>query len=171
MNLSDRNRGGAFNHIRRLFLNIISVVVMAFLAAGCTQNDGRIGPLFGIWALDIAVDAASSQPIPLPEGKELTWSFQSDVVCMKVLGSYHTRSEYWGSWTLDSDRLTLDYNQSDNEYSPGHSAYDLPQGWGFADAPTTLVFDVRTLTGSRLTVHYVNPATGAELIYSFRKIP
>lgn len=144
-----------------------TLMALAFVLQSCTQNDGRIGPLFGTWRLDSIERLDNAETLMPPH--DLTWSFQSDVVCMKELLPYHGQNEYWGSWRLDGTTLELFYDNHDDEIGSMSPPYTLPSGYGFDAAPTTLRFSVTELSGSRMTLEYVD-STASTLRYTLTKI-
>lgn len=150
-------------------VRLISVVFLFSAISGCTQNDGRIGPIFGTWALDDITDA-SGAPVATPDSCRLTWLFQSSTVCMRELLPYHSTLSYWGNWDMSDRILTLDYDNHDDIDPPGTFLYCLPEGYGFPKAPAVMRFSVTHLDNSRLDVNYTTEQ-GATLRYRFHKIP
>lgn len=146
---------------------VLAIAMLASLMSSCTQNDGRIGDLFGTWRLDSVESLADSQTLTLPN--PLTFSFQSSVVCMKELLPYHDRQEYWGSWVRDGGELTLNYDNHDDLTDTATPPYTLPEGYGFDTFSPLLHFSIVELSGSRMTLDYVN-SYGSTLRYSFTKI-
>lgn len=144
------------------FAALLATVVMT----SCTQNDGRIGELFGTWALESVVDCDGVE-LPLPDN-ELFWSFQSSVVCFKVVYPYHIRVDYWGSWERNGSLLMFDFENSDDMTATGGDLYSVPTGYYFAEGEQHLQFAVRRLDNSRMELLY-EAEDGAPLTYLFYK--
>ena len=79
---------------KRIFNAIIAVMAIVLLSA-CTHNDGNIGHWFGSWKLrQITINGENDEAY---QGN-VFWKFQSEVVQMSQLNSYHGRTDAWGSW-------------------------------------------------------------------------
>lgn len=156
------------------------MITMLLSATGCTQNDGRIGPVFGIWQLE-SIENSDGNPLPddisVPEN--MVWMFQNDVVCMRRMGVAGTYTSYWGTFRLcatsEERHLILDYNHSDNETPAGTDLYSLPDGIGLPHAPATLRFVVKHIDDSRMVIALPSSTDATPvsnyIVYSFKKIP
>lgn len=149
----------------------LAAIVIAFAAllaaSGCTQNDGRIGDIFGTWRLDSITPADGGDAERVTD---LAWQFQSSVVCMKRVLGHGEHYEYWGRWQMDNGVLTLFYDNSDSTTEPGTPPYSLPAGYHFPKAPAVLNFSVVRLDGSHMELSYVDDQS-ATYHYQFTKIP
>lgn len=116
------------NTIARIWL-VVTVVV---LSAGCTHNNGDIGPFFGTWKLSsILVDG-----VPDPGYDDnIVWKFQSNVVAMVRINDRHETNESIGTWVdLGRQEIQMDFIYSDDDNPQGSDRYSplvethLPRG-------------------------------------------
>ncbi len=152
--------------LRRGATLFVAALFASVLMMSCTQNDGRIGDLFGTWVLESVVDAEGAE-LPLPDS-ELFWSFQSTVVCFKVVQPYHIYDDYWGSWQRNGSLLMLDFENSDDMTATGGGLYSVPPGYYFTEGELHLQFAVRRLDNKRMELLY-EAADGETLTYLFYK--
>lgn len=144
----------------RKFCFVIRMLVILSIC-GCTQNNGYIGDIFGSWALmEVKADG-----IPLDLEKETVFSFQNKVVrIMKVSDNPFERDAKYGNFSISDDVLTLKFQ---TELSPdGDGNQFLMPGWVyFPEGEMPLVFEVRTLNGSRMELAIDN--RGETYVYKF----
>lgn len=126
------------------------IILTCLLGAGCTHNNGDIGPLFGRWKLI----EASGLPQSAPEG--IFWAFQSSVIQMQRNGAYGEESTVYGKWQLDRQELRLDF--PDEDYAP------LPE----LDLPRQCSLRVEHLSRSEMKLTYTNPDGGRQT-YTLKK--
>lgn len=147
----------------RTYLAIISIAIMA---AGCTQNNGNIGRLFGSWVLDEAtLDGA---PLVLPEGTETFWSFQGDIIMVTLSHGNHEYSKRYGTFSeLPDNIMRLTFTYSSDAVPEGTGIYGAPEWLGF---PSSGVFDLSVADSpkNRLVLTYSAPGNGI-YIYKFSK--
>lgn len=131
----------------------VALLLTVWLLAGCTRNNGDIGPIFGRWSLK-SIDATNMQA-PVYEG-DLFLAFQNDVVQMIQTGDENRADATYGSFRLDDNTLFLEFNDPQRPVNP---AFGLP---------ATCRLQVLELTGHSLVLQY-NPTDEAYLTYNFRK--
>ncbi len=144
---------------------IISAIVLAVLFAGCTQNHGYIGRLFGSWFLyNMTVDGET--PAAFDEA-ELFWGFQSDLIMITKKRPHHNVSKSYGTWTETESTLTLNFTHSDPAHPAGTHGYETPAVLGFGhEEPVQLTYiekEDNTMTLCRTA------ADGSEYIYYLKK--
>lgn len=106
------------------------VTVLTLTLGGCTQNNGHIGPLFGVWRLDtVTADGVLTMDGVTDDGETyITWAFQGDIICVQQNIPHHGRIISLGSWeTYDDDtRIILDFTHHDDVNPAGTDQYKLP---------------------------------------------
>lgn len=131
-------------------------IILTF--SGCTTNNGDIGNWFGTWQLDsITIDG---NPDTEYTGDQV-WMFQSKVFCMRSIGTMHSVTSCWGTWSADGTMLTIDLSHSETDedkigdYTPFPSSH-LSRG-------------INHLTIERMTSHsLVLSATTSSASYTYR---
>lgn len=154
----------------KLFAMIAIAVATVLTQSACTQNDGHIGPLFGMWRLQQIRHDDGSVMLSYDSDSKFVFCFQNDVVCIKKLIGHHETEDFWGSWQRSSDRLILDYTHSDDEALPGEWPYSIPDGIGFPQAPAVIDLTVKQLDGSKMELVLYGDPPEYPLFYSFEKI-
>ncbi len=135
---------------------LLLMAAMALALAGCTHNNGDIGPIFGQWQLrSITPDTDGAQPPALPEDAEMYWAFQSSTVRVDLcLPRHEVRSSY-GNYRLTDETLFLDF--------PDESYPQLIPGAGRQSQ-----WQLLRLSGSELTLRLTD-ADGQASVWTFRK--
>ena len=118
--------------------------VFICLFASCTQNNGRIGPIFGKWQLREIQSAGNTAKYD-----SIFYSFQSNMVELLRLDTVpHKTIRKWGYFTHIDDELSLDIRDcSISEIK----IYKLPD--------TTVHFKVLQLDNRRMTLRLGNDST------------
>lgn len=138
---------------KRIFNAIIAVMAIVLLSA-CTHNDGNIGHWFGSWKLrQITINGENDEAY---QGN-VFWKFQSEVVQMSQLSSYHGRTDAWGSWKeVDAEGksfLRLDFTHSDDKTSAGTGKYAPIPATHLQSGISTL--EILSISGSKLQLRYI----------------
>ena len=119
-------------------LRYILLATLLLALCSCTQNNGRIGRLFGSWVLETVT--LNGQPLPMPNGTETIWSFQSDVLRITLEEEYHHTTSYFSTFSqIDGNILRLDFTHKDDNTPAGTGVYGAPVWMGF---PESGVFDL-----------------------------
>lgn len=142
------------------FLIFLSYIFLS----GCTRNNGDIGPWFGSWLLyEIDVDNTPDKSF----SGNVVWAFQSSVIKITVVNSYHQTDEYWGTWEDNNGVLTLNYTHSNAETAPGTNEYGFPPNIFF---PTCGIIKLQILEqkNNRLILNYTK-TDGIKIIYRLQK--
>lgn len=135
-------------------------LLMSVLLAGCTQNNGHIGKLFGSWVL---VERVAPGASPLPSDATFYMSFQGDVVQFITEYEHYDYLRFFATWQRQGDRLTLNFdNKNDNE-APGQGGFAPPQWLVNPSLHTTLM--VTELDGGHLELADISGSD--EIIYKF----
>lgn len=88
---------------------LITAVIMTLMLQDCTQNDGYIGSIFGLWILDeMTVD---EKPAEL-DVKSYTWRFQNNIVQITQQLPYHDFIVYTGTWEKKDGELSLNFKHN-----------------------------------------------------------
>lgn len=152
--------------IIRRHIILVAAVLMMTIAAGCTHNDGDIGPLFGSWRLkDITVTGNG----PAPAVPDVVWSFQSSVIRFQTLASHHDYYENWASWSLDGDNMTVNFVNHDDDTPESYWPYTTPPIPGFPRQVEVMVMHVENLTSSDMVLSYAS-SDGLTYTYKLKKI-
>jgi len=117
---------------------IVIYIVFIALLASCTQNDGRIGSIFGKWQLreiqigdnNVACD-------------HVFYSFQSNIVQLRRLHSDYGVEWFTGFFTHTDDELLLEIKNCNNKWYI-REFFFLPD--------TTVLFKVEELDGKKMTL-------------------
>lgn len=90
---------------------ILSVVALTMLSAGCTRNNGDIGPWFGTWQVTrIDVDG-----VPAADYRgNVVMKFQSHVMESRAQSDNHSYSAYWCTWSESDGSLRLEITPGDD---------------------------------------------------------
>lgn len=146
------------------FRNIFLTLLLAVLAAGCTQNNGHIGRIFGSWYLEEAT--IDGVPMELPVDTETFFSFQSDIVLVTLKGTYGYKENYFGTFEqLSGGLLRLHFTYSDNDNPVGTGAYSAPTWLGF---PSEGVFDLQESSESKDDKLVLTRVSDSGEIYIFK---
>ncbi len=129
-------------------LRLILFFFTAALAA-CTQNNGRIGLLFGSWHLESM--SLNGKPFAQPEGTDTYWKFQGHVMQAILSFGPDDTDTRTGTWSSDDDVLTLRFTHGDDVNAPGTGGYTPPQ-WMGLDGSGIFELKILRLTGSSLSL-------------------
>lgn len=99
------------------------IVLLAMLAAGCTQNNGHIGKLFGSWSLQEMTE--NGTPLRI-EGEGIAVSFQSNVVRFTLIYGPDLADNSIATWTRTGDILNFNFNNHDDKVAAGTGVYAPP---------------------------------------------
>lgn len=146
-------------------IKILIVALLALAAAGCTQNNGRIGRLFGSWVLEKAL--INGQDIDLPAGTETYFSFQADVVRVTLEEDHYAAQSRLGTFRMLSEEvLQLNFDHSDDTTPSGSGAYAAPEWLGF---PAKGVFNLQATGSGDLLKLLYNREPDVTLVYYLTK--
>ncbi len=149
---------------RYRLINSILLLVLLLATGGCTRNNGDIGPLFGNWRLDSM--KADGEEVELYDDTTLlyVWAFQSSLVKIQTVQPHNDYRWAMGTWTLEGNTLSLDFNHTDidGDYNYSPPAPLHLEGHGITPLHVT------TLTGSCLKAEYTAP-TGVKYEYTLHK--
>lgn len=121
--------------MKRYVYIIICVAALTALH-GCTQNNGRIGSLFGTWVLTaMDVDGEPDAGF-MPDAT--TWDFQNNIVNIELrTGVMDLETSRRGTWSREGDCLLLNYTHSDDDHEAGTGIYAAPEWLHFAPCSVT----------------------------------
>ena len=132
-------------------LPVLFLCLLATLLGGCTQNNGRIGPNFGLWKLEeLTIDGA---PDPA-YADNVVWKFHSSILAMTRVMDHHERFECYGTWSESDDGrwLLLDFSYHDdggtNRYVPLGETH-LPAGGS--------VLEILSRSRGEMRLRYTSP--------------
>ncbi|MBO4994449.1 MAG: lipocalin-like domain-containing protein [Muribaculaceae bacterium] len=104
----------------RTIIHIMGCLLLSAMLSGCTHNDGDIGPLFGTWRItEITVDGKRDTCY----AGNVVWKFQSGVLMIQLVADHHDVVDYWNSWSVEDDVMTLSGNHHDSNVS---TSYGFP---------------------------------------------
>ncbi len=122
--------------------------------AGCTTNNGDIGPLMGQWKLyEIAIDGTPDADYP----GNIFWQFQSHVISMRRTNQYHDQQSRYGSWAmLSDDVIEFNFTHTDNKSPESDYRYTPFEDTMLPRAVSKL--NILTLNSSTFTASYLDDA-------------
>ena len=134
-------------------------VLLAFIAMGCTHNDGDIGPWFGSWAMPAMTVDGDTPPGFDPVAT--VWEFQSEVVRIGLLDDHHDfAATAWGTWREADGRLYLDFTHGNGEYTA--------PSWLLMHPGKVLVLYIVERENRRMVLRYITPK-GESVVYTLKK--
>ena len=120
--------------MRRILLYIVFMVCVAVGLPSCSDNDGDIGLLFGLWSLQEVTVDEHTDPDIMPG--TTFFAFQTDIVQVTRLLPHNDTELRTGTWSFDSGILTLDFGHRDNATKPSQHEY-APPAWIYITEPVT----------------------------------
>lgn len=100
--------------LRNLYISSLLVLILS-LCAGCTHNNGDIGPFFGKWKMQRmtinGVDDASYKC-------NVFWSFQSSTIGFIRVVSDTRYNDTFGNWAVDDAYTTMRLSFPDEIFPP-----------------------------------------------------
>lgn len=146
---------------RRIYI----LMMLSMLLCGCTQNGGRIGPIFGSWHLEDM--RCNGEAFPQPAGTDTYWSFQGNVARVLLVRTMYESEQYDATWQQTAGMLTLYFNHSCDGTDVGQGHYQAPQWMGFGNAEI-LDMDIERLTSADLWLRWTSD-NGDVFMYKFKK--
>lgn len=104
-------------------------LLLALLLAlsSCMQNNGNIGPYFGLWKLTELTINGEADPA---YQDNVVWKFQSGAIAMIRISDHHEAFECYGTWKeVDQKTLQVEFIYHDNSDPNGT--------WKYAPLPET----------------------------------
>lgn len=141
-------------------------VLTILLLAGCTDNNGDIGPLFGTWHLEHISSDKGDYIEPSPT---MFWMFQSSVVCFQTLSDFHESYEDWASWQIEDNKMVINLDNHDDSIPPGIFPYEVPDIAGFPKTPCKMYLDILQLDSKYMSLKYFNNELQATYTYELKK--
>lgn len=143
----------------------ILAVLLAVILPSC-QDNGNIGPLYGVWRLDsYTVDGQSCHDMYIDN---TTFAFQGDIV--EVISQYDDyMSAYmtYGTWAWrDEDTLMFNFMHHDDS-EIYQSQYNAPAWIGFTSGEI-MEMQVSVRSGSRMTLTWQHD--GKSYVYRLKKM-
>lgn len=138
----------------KIIIYSLLIAAIAFLAGGCTRNNGDIGPIFGKWKVE-SIETEGIGDAPEYEGN-IFLAFQNSVVMVQTVLPLHEYVECFGNFTLTSETLHLVF--------PDESFTLPPQ----LMLPRDAELKVAELDGKRMQLIY-NPSPEQRIIYRLKK--
>lgn len=145
--------------------NIFVLIVTAVLLAGCTQNHGYIGRLFGSWTLYAMTE--NGENVDISVHGDTFWSFQSDVIMMTRVFDHGTHEKRFGTWTETDNELILNFNHKYEGTPSGTGAY-APFEWLGMPGTDNIVLHYIEKERQRMAFDYTAP-DGTEYQYFLKK--
>lgn len=144
--------------MKQLTYMVLCIFLAAFMA-GCTQNNGDIGPWFGTWRLDeILIDGDADENYR----DNIIWKFQSDVISIvEVDDVNHEANPSWGTWLLGDNTITLEFVYSDDIFGNSSDRYTPPAATHIPAGATTM--RVEKLTKGEIILSYQS----ADCVYTY----
>ena len=144
--------------------NIVSLFVLSIIIASCTHNNGDIGHYFGTWKLErLTIEGVEDAEY---QGN-IFWKFQSGVMCMvRVDDATHAKTEGWGTWEENDNKLRLDYTHHDDANSEGSQKYSPLPETHISRGITEL--EILKQNSSKMELEYINN-DGQVILYYFDK--
>lgn len=122
---------------------VIALLLMPVLA-GCRMNNGDIGVLYGVWAVNaVEVDGQTYEGWN-DDGWESFFEFQNNIVQVIKVSPLHDEISCFGTWqwVTEDTRIELDFTHHDDRFpEPGENIY-APPAWLLLTTPGVYGFDV-----------------------------
>ena len=154
----------AMKLIRNIHIFLTAVVLAAVLGS-CTDNNGDIGPYYGVWALDrVTIDGTEATSWHDDENWTV-WEFQNNIIFIErdwPDGNYDRRV---GTWSATDTELVLDFNHTNPEYDPGTGPFAAPE-WIYME-PGTNTLQIIRLTNRQMELSNTL-ADGRKVVYYLR---
>lgn len=143
---------------------ILMLVAVAFCS--CRMNNGDIGDFFGSWLLNsMTVDGSEAEDF---DRESTFWEFQNNIIQISQVSDKFDKTERWGTWVEDGDRLLLNFTHSETDIAPGTGKYRAPEWLYFPENEIiSLTFVERK--AKRMTLSWQDQS-GRKIVYSLRKI-
>ena len=146
-------------------IKILLLSAVIIFLAGCTQNNGHIGPLFGSWHLETMT--RNGDVYSQPDGTDTFWNFQGQMLMVILSEGMYEKYDFDGTWERTDGYLMLDFTHSCNTDGPGTGDYRAPYWMGFPEN-AVLLHSVQKLDGSDMILGWTS-AEGEVYIYKFKK--
>lgn len=135
------------------------------MLASCVTNNGDIGPLYGQWILkQLTVDGTPDDI----DCSDFAFSFQNNIVFITHQLGHQVYSETYGTWSVDGDKLTLNFTHTADGYSPNEVTFTPPYQLHILGQKIT-VMDMITLTDKQLVFGYTD-SEGTTYKYTLKKL-
>lgn len=136
----------------------ILVILFALCVASCTNN-GDIGALYGLWAMDGC--AADGEAVDEEVYGDFYWRFQGELVAINQMTGVHDHLEWMGMFVHAGQELDLDFSEGevDTDFYPSQIGL----------IPGKMQMDMLQLNGSTLQLRY-QALTGITWLYTLRKL-
>lgn len=155
--------------MKRLIPIIISLTA---LLCSCTQHDGNIGYLFGVWVMESRT--LNGEPVPI-DGRGIVFKFQNKILLTEYLyeNPYEQTASY-GNFKHEDNELILNYlikYDDDPNHSPinGGTNHQPPTWLGFPYTDQPIVLKFLTLTRKEMVLQYTDNE-GNVYVYSLGKV-
>lgn len=135
--------------------------------AGCADNNGDIGLWYGVWALESVKVNGTPDTSFDNDGSWTNFQFQNNIVCISRNTALHEKTECWGTWRQQDDRLLLDFGHHDGANPPGTGIYAAP-GWIFMTSGTVNSLQIIQAAGKSMTLA-MTAADGRQIEYRLKK--
>ncbi len=89
-------------------IKILTIIITIVAFNSCTQNNGNIGDLFGLWHIDELIDDNQSSD---EYQDNLFLAFQSEVTTLTEVYDYNQSDIKYGSWSREGDALYLIFDE------------------------------------------------------------
>lgn len=148
--------------MKKIALGILAVIVAGIVWTACTQNNGRIGTLFGSWSLEEMT--CDGTIVPLPDGAAgATVSFQGGGAVFQLLYGPDYCENSTCTWTRLDNSIVFDFNHTAGGSEPG-TGHLAPPAWLRFSALTETIHIIE-LNGS----HFYFGRTGNDgLVYTYK---
>lgn len=140
---------------------IILATVLTLGLAGCTQNRGYIGELFGSWVLDEMT--ADGNVLPMSWGEYTTLSFQGTVVRFSLHHDLHNYISRLCTWTRSDNLLRFDFTNGGHEVD-NDGMFALPYWLYYTD--DIITFTIAELDNGHMTL-VCNGSDGKLYMYKY----
>lgn len=145
---------------------ILAALSLIFGLVCCRQNNGDIGPFYGVWALDsLTVDGIADHTW---HGSDdwTVWLFQNNIVYVERDWSNQNTDRRVGTWEDNKSELVLDFTHYNDNTAAGTGSYAAPEWIKMSPGVTRLQYVVKNK--QRMELSCTN-SDGLNIVYYLRK--
>lgn len=126
--------------------------------ASCTNN-GDIGDLYGLWAMDCVT--ADGEDVPSSDCQDFFWRFQGDLVAINESISDHEHLQWIGTYARNGSAIDIDFSEGEVDTAFNPERIGLKAG--------KMHMQVVRLTGGSMILLY-HADSGTIWQYALRKL-
>lgn len=153
---------------KSLSIHSLLLAVLLIFAAGCTTNNGDIGPYYGSWNIEkITIDGVE-QTSWKSDGTWTVWSFQNDIIEVMRGDALQDTEKRYGTWEQKGDMLELNFTHHDDKFSDENYMYGAPT-WIYMTTGIINSLHIDNISSKNMSLTLTDPE-GRKIVYTLRKL-